>query len=96
MFAAALPLAPLLVLVVNLFTIAINGNKILYQIRRPAFAECKDLGHWQGIFQFLTVVAIATNAAIIGISSDVMQSGSTPLIMMHMMCWLNLAVWCSF
>ena len=78
MFAAALPLAPLLCFVVNVLTIGINGKKILFQIRRPEFAECKDLGKWRSIFDFLTFTAVVTNAAIIGITSDVMGTGRMP------------------
>jgi len=74
MFAAALPLAPLWCLLVNLLTIGINGRKILHWIRRPEFADCKNLGRWLDIFQFLTIVAVFTNAAIIGITSNVMST----------------------
>ena len=63
MFAAAFPLAPLVIIGFTLVTLWVNGTKIMYTIRRPFFSSQEDLGVWIVILRILTVAGVITNAS---------------------------------
>ncbi|XP_030622079.1 anoctamin-6 [Chanos chanos] len=70
LFVASFPLAPLLALVNNLFEIRVDAWKITTQFRRIVPEKAQDIGAWQPILQGVAILAVATNAAIIAFTSD--------------------------
>ncbi|XP_057180652.1 anoctamin-6 isoform X2 [Triplophysa rosa] len=70
LFVASFPLAPLLALFNNLCEIRIDAWKITTQYRRRVPEKAQDIGAWQPILQGVAILAVATNAAIIAFTSD--------------------------
>ncbi|KAA0720812.1 Anoctamin-6 Small-conductance calcium-activated nonselective cation channel [Triplophysa tibetana] len=70
LFVASFPLAPLLALFNNLCEIRIDAWKITTQFRRRVPEKAQDIGAWQPILQGVAILAVATNAAIIAFTSD--------------------------
>ncbi|KAK9975549.1 hypothetical protein ABG768_020801 [Culter alburnus] len=70
LFVASFPLAPLLALINNLCEIRVDAWKITTQFRRIVPEKAQDIGAWQPILQGVAILAVATNAAIIAFTSD--------------------------
>uniref|UniRef100_A0A8C2BBR2 Anoctamin n=1 Tax=Cyprinus carpio TaxID=7962 RepID=A0A8C2BBR2_CYPCA len=70
LFVASFPLAPLLALFNNLCEIRIDAWKYTTQSRRAVPEKAQDIGAWQPILQGVAILAVATNAAIIAFTSD--------------------------
>ncbi|XP_031438335.1 anoctamin-6 isoform X2 [Clupea harengus] len=70
LFVASFPLAPLLALVNNLLEIRVDAWKLTTQFRRIVPEKAQDIGAWQPILQGVAILAVATNAAIIAFTSD--------------------------
>ncbi|XP_051974367.1 anoctamin-6-like [Xyrauchen texanus] len=70
LFVASFPLAPLLALINNLCEIRVDAWKITTQFRRIVPEKAQDIGAWQPILQGIAILAVATNAAIIAFTSD--------------------------
>ncbi|RXN08173.1 anoctamin-6-like isoform X2 [Labeo rohita] len=70
LFVASFPLAPLLALFNNLCEIRVDAWKITTQCRRVVPEKAQDIGAWQPILQGIAILAVATNAAIIAFTSD--------------------------
>uniref|UniRef100_A0A672T9Q3 Anoctamin n=1 Tax=Sinocyclocheilus grahami TaxID=75366 RepID=A0A672T9Q3_SINGR len=70
LFVASFPLAPLLALFNNLCEIRVDAWKITTQFRRVVPEKAQDIGAWQPILQGVAILAVATNAAIIAFTSD--------------------------
>ncbi|XP_051977070.1 anoctamin-6-like isoform X1 [Xyrauchen texanus] len=70
LFVASFPLAPLLALINNLCEIRVDAWKITTQFRRIVPEKSQDIGAWQPILQGIAILAVATNAAIIAFTSD--------------------------
>ncbi|XP_077091319.1 anoctamin-6 [Siphateles boraxobius] len=70
LFVASFPLAPLLALINNLCEIRVDAWKITTQFRRIVPEKARDIGAWQPILQGVAILAVATNAAIIAFTSD--------------------------
>ncbi|XP_041933898.1 anoctamin-6 [Alosa sapidissima] len=70
LFVASFPLAPLLALVNNLLEIRVDAWKMTTQFRRIVPEKAQDIGAWQPILQGVAILAVATNAAIIAFTSD--------------------------
>ncbi|XP_024086456.1 uncharacterized protein LOC106670115 isoform X2 [Cimex lectularius] len=69
-FSAAFPLIPAFALLNNLFQIRINAQKFLCYSRRPIPHWAESLGIWVHILQFLSYVAVVSNAVLIAFTSD--------------------------
>ncbi|XP_051147802.1 anoctamin-like protein At1g73020 [Andrographis paniculata] len=65
MFACAFPLAFAFVVVSNLTEIRTDALKLLAMMRRPIPRSDATIGAWQNIFQFLIVMSICTNSALL-------------------------------
>lgn len=65
MFVVANPLVPLLALVNNLIEIRIDASKLCYLAQRPEPRSAVGIGLWQQILQFMAMLAVVTNFAII-------------------------------
>uniref|UniRef100_A0A672SPH5 Anoctamin n=1 Tax=Sinocyclocheilus grahami TaxID=75366 RepID=A0A672SPH5_SINGR len=70
LFVASFPLAPLLALFNNLCEIRVDAWKFTTQSRRVVPEKAQDIGAWQPILQGVAILAVATNAAIIAFTSD--------------------------
>eukprot|EP00794_Sanderia_malayensis_P006792 gene6792-7557_t len=70
LFAAALPLAPLIALVTNLIDLRIDARRLLWLNKRPIPLRAQDIGTWYTILKLLNYVGVITNACIISLTSS--------------------------
>jgi hypothetical protein len=70
LFVAAFPLAPLFALLNNVVELRLDAYKWTTLMRRPVAERVGGLGAWYGILQGITYAAVATNAFVIAITSD--------------------------
>ncbi|XP_034024589.1 anoctamin-7 [Thalassophryne amazonica] len=69
-FVAACPLAPLFALVNNWIEIRLDAQKFVAEYRRPVVERAQDIGIWFPILQFITHMAVLTNAFLIAFTSS--------------------------
>lgn len=65
MFASAFPLVFAFAFVNNLIEIRSDASKLLLMLRRPVPRAMNSIGAWLNIFQYLGVIAICTNCALL-------------------------------
>lgn len=65
MFACAFPLAFTLAAVSNVMEMRTNALKLLVTLRRPLPRAAATIGAWLNIWQFLVVMSICTNSALL-------------------------------
>ncbi|KAI5068492.1 hypothetical protein GOP47_0016837 [Adiantum capillus-veneris] len=65
MFASAFPLVFAFAFVNNLIEIRSDASKLLLVLRRPVPRAVSSIGAWLNIFQYLGVIAICTNCALL-------------------------------
>ncbi|XP_024533727.1 anoctamin-like protein Os01g0706700 [Selaginella moellendorffii] len=65
MFACSFPLVFVFALINNLVEIRSDAIKLLLMFRRPRPREAASIGAWLQIFQYMGVVAICTNCALL-------------------------------
>ena len=73
MFSIALPLAPFLALVNNLFELRTDAIKLLFELRRPTGELAYTLGIWEKIFDALSKIAVLTNILYLLITCDLIS-----------------------
>lgn len=73
MFACVFPPAPLFSLLCNLLEIKVTMNTLAYSSKRIPALSAKNIGNWEHIFSFLTMIAIPVNVAIIYYTSDSLE-----------------------
>ncbi|KAM7398722.1 hypothetical protein PAMP_018039 [Pampus punctatissimus] len=69
-FVAACPLAPLFALVNNWVELRLDAQKFVTEYRRPVVERAQDIGIWFPILQFITHVAVLSNAFLIAFTSS--------------------------
>uniref|UniRef100_A0A3Q3WCA1 Anoctamin n=1 Tax=Mola mola TaxID=94237 RepID=A0A3Q3WCA1_MOLML len=69
-FVAACPLAPLFALVNNWVEIRLDAQKFVSEYRRPVVERAQDVGIWFPIMQFITLIAVFSNAFLIAFTSS--------------------------
>ncbi|XP_072247948.1 anoctamin-7 [Leuresthes tenuis] len=69
-FVAACPLAPLFALINNWVEIRLDAQKFVTEYRRPVVERVQDIGIWFSILQFITHVAVLSNAFLIAFTSS--------------------------
>ncbi|XP_076590531.1 anoctamin-7 [Chaetodon auriga] len=69
-FVAACPLAPLFALVNNWIEIRLDAHKFVTENRRPVAERAQDIGIWFPIMQFITHIAVLSNAFLIAFTSS--------------------------
>ena len=69
LFAASLPIAPILALVNNVIELKTDGYKYLKNMQRPFYRGAEDMGVWFWVLEILGVMAVITNSLLIGFSS---------------------------
>eukprot|EP01118_Nematostelium_gracile_P007789 TRINITY_DN2553_c0_g1_i3.p1 TRINITY_DN2553_c0_g1~~TRINITY_DN2553_c0_g1_i3.p1 ORF type:complete len:614 (+),score=155.14 TRINITY_DN2553_c0_g1_i3:501-2342(+) len=67
-FASSFPLAPLLALINNVIEIRTDAFKLLTAHPRPPYKGAASIGMWFKILEFLGLVAVVTNCALIGLT----------------------------
>eukprot|EP00834_Sanchytrium_tribonematis_P000601 NODE_11_length_54881_cov_1.430718.p14 type:complete len:411 gc:universal NODE_11_length_54881_cov_1.430718:13973-15205(+) len=74
MFGAALPIAPIFALIVNLLETRTDAIKIMAEFRRPVPVRAKDLGSWYTILSAVSTLAVVINAFLIGYQSTLFRT----------------------
>ncbi|XP_036943144.1 anoctamin-7 [Acanthopagrus latus] len=69
-FVAACPLAPLFALINNWIEIRLDAQKFVMEYRRPVVERAQDIGIWFPIMQFITHIAVLSNAFLIAFTSS--------------------------
>uniref|UniRef100_A0AAQ5XRE7 Anoctamin n=1 Tax=Amphiprion ocellaris TaxID=80972 RepID=A0AAQ5XRE7_AMPOC len=69
-FVAACPLAPLFALINNWVEIRLDAHKFVTEYRRPVAERAQDIGIWFPILQFITHMAVLSNAFLIAFTSS--------------------------
>lgn len=70
MFANTFPLAPICSLVCNLIEIRIKFNNITTYSRRSTAEGANGIGAWLPIMEFIVIICIPVNCAIIYFTGD--------------------------
>jgi hypothetical protein len=65
LFAVACPLGSILAIIMNMIEIRVRIYGYLYVYQRPIVKTAKDIGPWKGIIQFISILAILTNLALL-------------------------------
>ncbi|UJR13801.1 hypothetical protein I4U23_000811 [Adineta vaga] len=73
MFSIALPIAPFLAMINNLFELRTDASKILFEFRRPFGELAYTLGIWEKIFDALSKLAILANILYLLITCDLIS-----------------------
>jgi hypothetical protein len=76
MFAAALPIAPLLSLLANFVENTSDAWKFLRIHQRPQPQACEDIGTWQTIFTIVSIASVITNSSLAVFTMTVTDSFS--------------------
>ncbi|TRY58069.1 hypothetical protein DNTS_022712, partial [Danionella cerebrum] len=69
-FVAACPLAPLFALMNNWVEVRLDAQKFVCEYRRPVVERAQDIGIWLTILQFISYLAVISNAFLIAFTSD--------------------------
>jgi anoctamin-8 len=72
-FSMAFPIAPLCALVNNLIHMRSGAYKMCYIYKRPVARKASGIGIWISVLQFMSVMAVLTNCALIGFTSQQIQ-----------------------
>eukprot|EP01117_Protostelium_nocturnum_P016846 TRINITY_DN6748_c0_g1_i1.p1 TRINITY_DN6748_c0_g1~~TRINITY_DN6748_c0_g1_i1.p1 ORF type:complete len:641 (+),score=171.42 TRINITY_DN6748_c0_g1_i1:268-2190(+) len=70
-FGAAFPLAPLIALFNNLINLKVYPLQMLLLNNRPNRRGANDIGVWYWILEFLGIVAVITNCALLGFTHPI-------------------------
>ena len=70
LFAAALPLAPLLAFANNIIEVRADAYKLVRGCRRPLPWQAGDIGVWWTILQIISVASVITNVALVGLTTN--------------------------
>ncbi|KAG9299480.1 hypothetical protein G9A89_009433 [Geosiphon pyriformis] len=73
LFTAAFPLAPFFAWINNISEIRMDALKFIQSLQRPVGYQAQDLGMWEQILNFISLLAVITNATIIAFHSNWMR-----------------------
>ncbi len=88
-FSLVFPLSPLLALIYNLALIRLDAMKLCYARKRPIAVKTSGIGVWEDVIQIMSVIAILTNCAVLGITSKQLRGRlarygpGNPFIIIH-------------
>lgn len=88
LFVAAWPMAPLFGLAANLVELRSDAYKLLHQTRRPLPVQVQDIGSWYTVFKGVSLLAVATNGALVCFVMD----GRQKELPIHVQVWLFLGL----
>jgi len=69
LFAAALPLAPLISLFNNIIENRTDAIRYIKTTRRPEYRGARNIGVWEGIIKFMSAASIISNCLYLGYTS---------------------------
>ena len=69
-FSMAFPLAPLCALLNNVIEIRTDAYKLCHNTQRPVARKASGIGVWFKVLEFMSLIAVLTNLAHIGFTSD--------------------------
>ncbi|XP_051535730.1 anoctamin-7 [Myxocyprinus asiaticus] len=69
-FVAACPLAPVFALINNWVEVRLDAQKFVCEYRRPVVERAQEIGIWLIILQFISYLAVISNAFLIAFTSD--------------------------
>ncbi|XP_071847241.1 anoctamin-7-like isoform X4 [Apostichopus japonicus] len=69
-FSSALPIAPLIALLIIMVDLGIDARRLVWFNRRPVALIACNIGMWYSILEFLNYVGVITNAFIIAFTSQ--------------------------
>jgi hypothetical protein len=64
-FAPAYPLAAFFAFVKNIFDLRNDAASYCYNMRRPQWKQCEDIGSWFGVLNVIGFFAVVTNATMV-------------------------------
>lgn len=70
LFITALPISCIITFFCNYVKMKLHAWRLLTMYQRPIPVGAQDLGSWQSIFTLMSVIAVATNAALIIFTMD--------------------------
>eukprot|EP00039_Didymoeca_costata_P024303 m.9964 g.9964 ORF g.9964 m.9964 type:complete len:1015 (-) comp4172_c0_seq2:27-3071(-) len=70
MFAASLPLAPVIFLVLSKIDMRLDAKRLLLKGRRPLGVRAEDIGMWQNIQVLLNIGAVLNNAFLMAFTAQ--------------------------
>ncbi|KAL4230701.1 hypothetical protein ACF0H5_011077 [Mactra antiquata] len=70
LFAASFPLAPLLVLLLNVVDLRLDAWRMLWAYQRPMAVIAEDIGTWQIIITFINFVGVVSNAFLVAFTAN--------------------------
>mmetsp|Transcript_8082 Transcript_8082/g.10455 ORF Transcript_8082/g.10455 Transcript_8082/m.10455 type:complete len:176 (+) Transcript_8082:1-528(+) len=65
LFAAAVPITPLLMLPLTLIRKYCDGSRLIYDFRRPLPISTATIGAWNGVLQILSRITMMSNIGIV-------------------------------
>ncbi|XP_051577310.1 anoctamin-10 [Myxocyprinus asiaticus] len=71
LFSCVYPLAAVLVVLNNITEVYSDGFKMCHVFKRPFSEPASDIGVWQLAFETMSIIAVVTNCALIGLSPQV-------------------------
>jgi hypothetical protein len=74
LFSCALPLAPLIAILVVLVDIRVDARRMLWMNRRPIAFIAGGIGMWYSILDFLNFAGVVTNAFLIAFTAKWSQN----------------------
>ncbi|EGD81552.1 hypothetical protein PTSG_02268 [Salpingoeca rosetta] len=70
LFVASFPLAPIFALLNNIVEIRLDAKKHMHVLQRPFGFGAENIGIWQHVLSWVSIVAVITNAFVIAITSS--------------------------
>eukprot|EP01091_Cochliopodium_minus_P011715 TRINITY_DN339_c0_g1_i4.p1 TRINITY_DN339_c0_g1~~TRINITY_DN339_c0_g1_i4.p1 ORF type:complete len:898 (+),score=254.62 TRINITY_DN339_c0_g1_i4:225-2696(+) len=92
LFASSLPVAPILALINNIVEIKTDGYKYLKSLQRPLYRGAEDIGVWYWVLEILGVMAVITNAFLIGFSTRIFDHYDVITILVFVIIFENTVI----
>jgi len=73
LFACAFPLSSLCAMLNNILEIKVDAFKLLFATQRHRYQGAEDIGTWQAVLEFMSLVSVVSNCAIICFTSGVFK-----------------------
>eukprot|EP00001_Collodictyon_triciliatum_P022485 04138_5 len=73
MFASAFPFASLLAFINNMIEIRTDARKLCAFYQRPFYRRENDIGGYQVILEFISILSVITNSFILSFTSNLLE-----------------------
>lgn len=74
LFASCFPVAPLMCCIGNILELRADAYKLCRRYRRPEYLSAEDIGAWENVLKWLATAAILTNATLLVIAWQRIES----------------------